>query len=72
MKRIAVINQALREVYIEDISDTELEKYDGDLEAYIADSYYESSSCVWGEVFSVCYIPEDSDDVIEIDLKELI
>lgn len=72
MKRIAVINQALREVYIEDISDTELEKYDGDLEAYIADSYYESSSCVWGEVFSACYIPEDSSDVIEIDLKELI
>lgn len=70
MRRIAIIDHATHELMIEDVNETELEKYGGDEQAYIDDNYTFEGDYSWDWITDAQYFNEDG-DIIEIDFDEI-
>ena len=65
MERIAIIDHASHRLFIEDVSDDDLEKYDGSEEDYIKDNYKFDGDWSWDYVTSVLYHPDkDTNEII--------
>ena len=70
MRRIAIIDHASHELMVEDVNETELEKYGGDEQAYIDDNYTFEGDYSWDWITDAQYFNEDG-DIIEIDFDEI-
>jgi len=70
MRRIAIIDHATHELMVEDVNETELEKYGGDEQAYIDDNYTFEGDYSWDWITDAQYFNEDG-DIIEIDFDEI-
>jgi hypothetical protein len=68
MERLVIIDNAAHEVFIEDVTDEQLEKYNGEEEAYIRDNYTFEGEWTWDYVTDVTYIPAD-DDKLPMELE---
>jgi hypothetical protein len=68
MERLVIIDNAAHEVFIEDVTDEQLEKYNGEEEAYIRDNYTFEGEWTWDYVTGVTYIPAD-DDKLPMELE---
>ena len=70
MARLAIIDHAAHTLFIEDVTDEQLEKYNGEEEAYIRDNYTfeDDNYWTWDYVTSVTYIPAD-DDKLPMELE---
>ena len=71
MERIAIIDHAHHRLFIQDISDEELKKYNGEKEAFIKDNYgdLEEGKWSWDYIISIEHFAEGEDipEVIELD-----
>lgn len=71
MERLVIIDHAAHHLYIEDVSDEELERYGGSEEAYIEDMYTFEGDYSWDYIVSADYLPFDTKpDPIAIDFCE--
>ena len=71
MKRIAVITKN-GTLFVEDVNEQTLKKYDGNMDAYIQDNYCIGEPYHWNYINSAQYIPNrDDTEVYEIDFKEI-
>lgn len=61
MERIVIIDHADHKVYIEDLTDEKLAKYDGSEQDYIDDNYAFLGDYSWDYVTEVNYLIEDYD-----------
>jgi hypothetical protein len=61
MERIIIIDHADHKVYIEDLTDEKLAKYDGSEQAYIDDNYTFLGDYSWDYVTEVNYLIDDYD-----------
>ena len=68
MARLAIIDHAEHTLFIEDVTDEQLAKYNGDKEAYIRDNYTFEGDWSWEYVTSIEYIPSD-DDKLPMELE---
>ena len=72
MERIVIIDHDEHKLFIEDISDENLEKYNGEEEAYIKDNYALGDNWSWDFITRIEYIPSDCDDPIELEPSDLL
>lgn len=74
MERLAIIDHETHTLYIEDVSDERLAKYNGDEEAYIKDTYEFNDGFSWDYIVCAEYLPNDDDDAdfIDIDFNDLV
>ncbi len=71
MKRIAVITKN-GTLFVEDVNEETLKKYDGNMYAYIEDNYCIREPYYWNYIDSAQYIPNrDDTEVYEIDFEEI-
>lgn len=71
MERIAIIDHDTHELWIEDISDEDLEKVNGEEETYIKQNYPTLENYSWDFITGIAYLQEEDKDPIAIDeLKE--
>lgn len=61
MERIVIIDHADHKVYIEDLTDEKLAKYDGSEQDYIDDNYDFQGDYSWDYVTEVNYLIDDYD-----------
>lgn len=71
MVRIAVLDHSSHRLYVEDISDEELEKYGGDEQAYIDDNYFFEDGYSWDYIVEAEYIPEEDKTPIDMNFEEI-
>ena len=72
MTRLAIIDHETHNLFIEDVSDEALAKYNGEEEAYIKDNYCIHDNFSWEYITSAQYIPDCEDtEVYDIDFKEI-
>jgi predicted molibdopterin-dependent oxidoreductase YjgC len=72
MTRIAIICHDSHTLFVEDISDEMLEKYNGEEEDYIKDNYCISGNFSWDYITSAQYIPDKKEtEVYDIDFASL-
>ena len=71
MERIAILDHENHRLIIEDISDKDLEKYNGEEEAYIRDNYdLNPDDYSWDYITDIEYLQEDDKDPVDVsDLK---
>lgn len=69
MRRIAIIDHDSHELYIEDISDKDLEKYNDGEQAYIDDNY-DLENYSWDYIVGTTYFPT-KDDPVDINVSDL-
>lgn len=73
MERIAIIDHETHKLHIEDVDEEILNgKYGGEEEAYIKDNYTLSGNFSWDFITGIEYIPEGSEDPMELDPKDII
>ena len=74
MERLAIIDHNNHNLYIEDVSDEALAKYNGSEEDYIKDNYsIEGNFFSWDYITSAQYFPEGDDpDPVEVNFKDLV
>lgn len=70
MERLAIIDHVSHTLYIEDVSDDDLEKYKGEEEDYIRDNYTFEGAYSWDWIVDGEYLPVD--DKTPYDLNEII
>ena len=68
MARLAIIDHAAHTLFIEDVTDEQLAKYNGEEEAYIKDNYTFEGDWTWEYVTDIEYIPSD-DDKLPMELE---
>ena len=70
MARLAIIDNVAHTLFIEDVTDEQLEKYNGEEEAYIRDNYTfeDDNYWTWEYITDIQYIPAD-DDKLPIELE---
>lgn len=68
MERLVIIDHAEHTLFIEDVTDEQLAKYDGKEEDYIKDNYTFEGDWSWEYVTDIEYIPAD-DDKLPIELE---
>ena len=68
MKRLVIIDHAAHTLFIEDVTDEQLAKYNGEEEAYIKDNYTFEGDWSWEYVTDIEYIPAD-DDKLPMELE---
>lgn len=72
MKRIAIIAHNSHTLFVEDVNEKILEKYNGNIKAYIEDNYCISGKFSWDYITSAQYLPETEEtEVYDIDYSEL-
>lgn len=67
MTRLAIIDHSTHTLFIEDVSDENLEKYNGEEEAYIKDNYNLQGEFSWDYIASAQYLPEEDKTPVDID-----
>ena len=67
MERLVIIDHAAHTLFIEDVADEQLKKYNGEEEAYIRDNYTFEDDWSWDYVTDIEYIPEDDATPIELE-----
>lgn len=72
MTRIAILDHSTHTLYIEDIADEELEKFGGEEEAYIKDTYTFEGEFSWDFITGIEYIPEGFDNPVDIEPSDMI
>lgn len=72
MTRIAILDHATHTLYIEDIPDSELEKYNGEEQAYIEDNYTFEEEYSWDYITNIEYYPEGKDTPIDLEPSDNI
>lgn len=71
MERIAIIDHDTHQLWIEDISDEDLEKVNGEEQDYIEQNYPALENYSWDYIIGVAYLQEEDKDPIDISqLKE--
>ena len=70
MVRIAIINHSSHTLYVEDISDADLQKY-GDEQSYINDNYTFDGEYSWDYIVDAQYFPRGGDYPLDIDFDEI-
>lgn len=68
--RIAIIDHDNHSLMVEDITEEDLEKYDGDEQKYIDDNY-SLGNYSWDYIVDAEYFREDDKTPIEIDFAEI-
>ena len=68
MARLVIIDHAEHTLFIEDVTDEQLAKYNGEEEAYIKDNYTFEGDWSWEYVTDIEYIPSD-DDKLPMELE---
>lgn len=68
MTRLAIIDHAEHTLFIEDVTDEQLAKYNGEEEAYIKDNYTFEGDWSWEYLTDIEYIPSD-DDKLPMELE---
>ena len=69
MERIAILDHANHHLYVEDISDADLEAYNGSEEDYIKDNYTFDGGWSWDYIVQTEYFPDSEDkDPIEVNI----
>ena len=72
MERLAIIDHEKHYLFIEDVSDEALAKYNGEEEAYIKDNYCISDNFSWAYINSAQYIPDcEETEVYDIDFENI-
>ena len=69
MVRLAIIDHETHELFVETVSDEDIEKYGGEQE-YIDDNYTFSSGYSWDYIIDAQYIGLGQSDPMEIDFEE--
>lgn len=72
MTRVAIIDHATHQLYIEDISDEDLARYNGQEEDYIKDNYDFEEEWSWDYIVGVSFYSEDNKDGIDIEPTDLL
>lgn len=73
MERIAILDHANHHLYIEDISDADLEAYNGSEEDYIKDNYTFDGDWSWDYIVQTEYFPiEDDKTPYDIEFTDYI
>ena len=70
MERIAIIDHEHHRLFIQDISDEDLKKYNGEEEAFIKDMYadLEEGKWSWDYIISIEHFAEEESDPVTVDL----
>ena len=71
MERLAIIDHAAHRLYVEDVSDEQLERYGGEEEKYIEDNYTFEAGYSWDYIVDAEYIPDDDPTPYEIDFDNI-
>ncbi len=71
-RRLVIIDHAAHEVFIEDVSEEDLAKYNGDEQAYIDDNYTFEGEYSWDWVVGISYLPETDKTPIEVEPTDWI
>ena len=71
MTRIAIIDHDEHHLFVEDITDEMLEKYNGDEQAYIDDNY-DLENYSWDYIVNADYISADYFNQIEIKFERML
>ena len=74
MERLAIIDHNNHNLYIEDVSDEMLKKYNGSEEEYIKDNYnIEGNFFSWDYIVSTQFLPyEDDPTPVEINFEDYL
>ena len=67
MERLVIIDHAAHTLFIEDVADEQLKKYNGEEEAYIRDNYTFEGDWSWDYITDIEYIPEDDATPMEFE-----
>ncbi len=70
MTKIAIINHDEHRLYIEDVSDEDLAKYNGQEENYIKDNY-NLENYSWDYITDAIYMAEGEEEFTDIDFKKI-
>ena len=71
MRRIAIINHITHALYIEDVDEKELEeKYNGDEQSYIDDSYELDGDYSWDWITDIFFFPKEDKTPIDFEPSE--
>ena len=71
MVRVAIINHETHQLFIEDISDENIEQYGGE-EEYIMEMYTFEGEWSWDYIIDIEYYNEENADGIMIEPKDLV
>lgn len=66
MERIAIIDHASHLLYIEDISEEDLAKYNGEEEEYIKANYHFEGEFSWDYIIGMSFVQEEDKDPIDV------
>lgn len=70
MERLVIIDHETHQLYIEDVSEEEIEKYGGEQE-YIEENYFLEGDYSWDYITDIQYFPQGEADPIEIEPSEM-
>lgn len=70
MTRVAILDHTTHQLFIEDISDKDLQKYGGSEQDYIDDNYTFKGGYSWDYIVDICYFPIEDKTPVEVDLSE--
>lgn len=68
--RVAIIDHDNHALYIEDISESDLEKYNGE-EEYIKNNFTLGENWEWDYIIDATYFSKENKDGIDIDFEKL-
>ena len=69
MERLAILDHAAQTLYIQDVSDEDLERYNGSEQDYIDDNYMFDGDYSWDFITDIEYFAEGESDPMEVDLE---
>ena len=72
MVRLAILDHAAHSLLIEDVADADLERYNGDEQAYIDDNYTFEGDYSWDYITDTEYFPEGESDPYDIEFTDFI
>ena len=70
MVRLAILDHTTHTLYVEDVSDADIEKYGGEQE-YIDDNYTFDGDYSWDYIVDAEYIPQGESMPMDIDFANL-
>ena len=72
MERLAILDHSNHRLYVEDVSEESLEKYNGEEQAYIEDNYTFEGDYSWDYITDTEYIPMDDPTPMEVEFTDLL
>lgn len=72
MERLAILDHSNHRLYVEDVSEETLEKYNGEEEAYIKDNYTFEGDYSWDYITDTEYIPMDDPTPMDVEFTDLL